>query len=112
MLRCGHTIGETDITLGEGRLCRKNGSSCCSSGGDCSFRRFSAGGAVGTDRLDRYAVPRSPSRRRLAAGVVSPLGQLYRLSQRRDLDAELEVEAVAADGLLIGSVGVDPRPLR
>lgn len=47
-----------------------------------------------------------------AAGAVSPLGQLYRLSQRRDLAAELEVEAVAADGLLIGAAGVDPHALR
>lgn len=43
---------------------------------------------------------------------VSPLGQLYRLSQRRDPAAELEVEAVAADGLLIGAAGVDPHALR
>ena len=57
MLRRGHIMGEADITLGGGCLCRKNGSRCCSSGGDCSFRCFSAGGAVGTDRLDRYAVP-------------------------------------------------------
>ena len=28
MLRCGHIMGEADIALGGGCLCRKNGSSC------------------------------------------------------------------------------------